>query len=366
MIIGFDAKRAFCTVAGLGQYSRNHLRMMVAMGHAHSFVLFTPEIRLKDFEEEMKAYPNITIVTNTSFLPHWFWRQYKVASLAQTFKVEVFHGLSNEIPHGLRIPSVVTLHDLIPFTDEAFTPIYQLWAYRRKMTFAVKQAQHIVSVSHFTHHALAKRFPFALEKATVLPPVFLPQKPMAPKASLPLPFEDKPFLLYLGTLGPRKNLGNLLEAILHLRKKGQIVRMVLAGKSVWFSDSLKEFVRNMQLEEQVIFTGEVSEEEKMTLLSAATGLVYPSLIEGFGLPVLEALCHGKPVAVSAHSAMEEAAGNLALTFDPRNVEALADCLEQLYLFPSPPHPEAWHNHIQSFAPEHLFPQWDRLYRKLKN
>lgn len=366
MIIGFDAKRAFCTVAGLGQYSRNHLRMMVAQGPAHQFILFTPDIRFPDFLKEMKAYPNVTIVTNTSPWPNWYWRTYLIAALAKQLNVEVFHGLSNELPHGLNMPTVVTLHDLIPFSDEAFTPIYQLWAYRKKMTFALKKAHQIVSVSHFTRHEIEKRFPFAAEKTKVLPPVFQPQKPNKTEVSFAFPFKSPSFLLYLGTLGPRKNLGNLLEALLMLRKKGRVIPLVLAGKSVWFSDSLKEFVRNMQLEDQVWFAGEVTEHEKRSLLSKATGLVYPSLIEGFGLPVLEALAYGKPVAVSAHSAMEEAAGNLALTFDPRDVNALAESLEKLYLSPTPPSMEAWQNHIQFFSPELLFPQWNSLYENLKN
>jgi glycosyltransferase involved in cell wall biosynthesis len=366
MIIGFDAKRAFCTVAGLGQYSRNHIRMMVACGPAHQFILFTPDIRFPDFLKEMKACPNVTIVTNTSPWPNWYWRSYLVAPLAKQLNVDVFHGLSNELPHGLSMPTVVTLHDLIPFSDEAFTPIYQLWAYRKKMTAAVKKAKKIVSVSQFTRNEIEKRFPFANEKTTVLPPVFQPPKHDDTEITYAFPFESTSFLLYLGTLGPRKNLGNLLEALLHLRKKGMVIPMVLAGKSVWFSDSLKEFVRNMQLEDQVWFAGEISEQEKRGLLTRSTGLVYPSLIEGFGLPVLEALAYGKPVAVSAHSAMEEAAGNLALTFDPRDIDDLATSLLKLYQSPPPPSMEDWQNHIQSFSPELLFPQWNSIYENLKN
>ncbi len=366
MIIGLDAKRAFCTLAGLGQYSRNHLRMMVSLGQEHQFILFTPDIRMQEFLEEMKKFPNVKVVTNETSWPNWYWRSYRVAKLAEQHQVDVFHGLSNEIPRGLTMPSVVTMHDLIPFTDEAFTPIYQLWAYRGKMNYALQHASKIVSVSHFTKNEMAKLSPKAAEKTVILSPVFqLPQIAKA-EASYPLPFGNKPYLLYLGTLGPRKNLGNLLEALLHLRKKGVIVPLILAGKSLWFSDSLKEFVNNMQLGDQVHFAGEISEAQKIQLLSQATGLVYPSLIEGFGLPVLEALAYGKPVAVSAESAMEEAAGQLALTFDPRNVEEIAQQIEMLYFKPAPPSPEIWQSHVQTFSPERLFPQWNRLYLDLKN
>lgn len=367
MKIGLDAKRAFCTTAGLGQYARNHIRMLLQHAPENEYVLFSPYVRHQDFLEEVQAFSNVRIVLNESGLPHWYWRSYRSGKLASEMKLDLFHGLSNELPNGLNMPACVTLHDLIPFYDENFTPIHQLWAYRTKMKFAVKSASKVVCVSRFTRHQVLEKFPDVESRLEVIPPVVQTE---FQSASFPAsyPFGNKPYVLYLGTLAVRKNLGNLLEAMKMLSGRGGGFALVLAGKKVWFTDSLLEYSRNMQLENCVHFTGEISEAEKAAYIMHAQGLVYPSFIEGFGLPVVEALAAGKNVAVSSNTAMEEAAGDFGFRFNPQEPAEIAEALEQLVLHPTVDEHRK-NLHLKQFAPETLIDSWTDCYAsclQLKN
>jgi len=137
----------------------------------------------------------------------------------------------------------------------------------------------------------------------------------------------KGFLLYLGTLEPRKNITTIIEAYAQLRQKYAIEeKLVLAGGKGWFYDAIFEKVQKLGLESEVMFPGYVADSEQALWYSAASAFVYPSLYEGFGLPVAEALSCGTPVVTSNVSSLPEAGADIALCVDPQNVEAMAEAL----------------------------------------
>jgi glycosyltransferase involved in cell wall biosynthesis len=137
------------------------------------------------------------------------------------------------------------------------------------------------------------------------------------------------FILFVGTIEPRKNLSRLVLAFAAMCEKHPGLLLAIAGMSGWMYDSLMETIRNLDLQSRVIFTGFVPEDEKPFLISAAKVFAYPSLYEGFGIPVLEALACGIPTVTSNVSSLPEVAGDAALTIDPYSVAELSSALEKL-------------------------------------
>jgi len=140
------------------------------------------------------------------------------------------------------------------------------------------------------------------------------------------------YVLYVGTLQPRKNLGRLLEAVALLRKearRGEAPSLIIAGRKGWLYDPVFQQVERLGLEGEVVFPGYVPQEDLPALLSGARLFVFPSLYEGFGLPVLEAMACGTPVVCSNVSSLPEVAGDAALLVDPLDVEGMAEAMNRL-------------------------------------
>jgi glycosyltransferase involved in cell wall biosynthesis len=140
---------------------------------------------------------------------------------------------------------------------------------------------------------------------------------------------DADFVLFIGTIEPRKNLSRLVSAFASLGEKHSDLFLVIAGKKGWMYDGLLQLVQDLNLQSRVIFTGFVPEEDKPFLIAAAKVFAYPSLYEGFGIPVLEALACGIPTVTSNVSSLPEVAGDAALTVDPGNVGELASAMALL-------------------------------------
>jgi glycosyltransferase involved in cell wall biosynthesis len=356
--VGFDAKRAFCNSSGLGNYARNHIRMMVSALSANRVVLFSPYIVDLEFADEMKqAGVRILLPTSKTLL----WRQFGMAKTIKESGVSVFHALSPELPVGLSIPAIVTVHDTIAFDVPAYHSFWNGMIYRFKTKHALQNASMVVSVSHFTARRVEKMSVMQGKNAVVLHPVFMPQ---TIKSQLP----DKkyqPYFLYIGNLEARKNLGALLEAFRLICKRIPHT-LVLAGKDAGMRQSLEEFVKNMDLKDRVLFTGKITEAEKAGWLNACDALIYPSVLEGFGLPVLEGLHADKPVITSQGTSMEEAGGDCAVYIDPNRPEALAAALMNILENTRQRHSHDCSIQLQKFSAERLSPSWVGLYSLVAN
>jgi glycosyltransferase involved in cell wall biosynthesis len=143
----------------------------------------------------------------------------------------------------------------------------------------------------------------------------------------------QPFILYVGTLEPRKNIQRLVSAFQNLRIQWPQGHLVIAGAKGWYINSLFEIVKKKKLQQCVSFLGFISDEEKFCLMAQAKVFVYPSLYEGFGLPVLEAMALGIPTITSNRSSMPEIAGNAALLVDPEDEAQLHNEILTLILKP---------------------------------
>ncbi|MSQ11623.1 MAG: glycosyltransferase family 1 protein [Dehalococcoidia bacterium] len=226
-------------------------------------------------------------------------------------------------------PFVITVHDLerLCFPSSKESP----WeAFGLKLdVLGVKRARHIIAVSENTKRDLVRYLKVPEERVTV---VYNGVNTRVFKPTNGMNFAS-PFLLYVGSERPRKNLGRLLEAFARLKKSGdfpglKLVKLGSAGRYDRFRQETLGAVRRLGLEEDVLFVGPVPDEELAVYYSSALALVYPSLYEGFGFPVLEAMACACPVIASNVSSIPEVTGGAAVLVDPYDVEALSAAMRR--------------------------------------
>jgi glycosyltransferase involved in cell wall biosynthesis len=260
--------------------------------------------------------------------------------------VSVFWGATHRLPHYLpaQIARVVTIHDLVwKHAGETMRPLSR-WVEKRLMPEAIRQADRIVADSVSTANAIEAEYPAVGDKIRVV-------YPGATDLPAPLDFQslsalgiEYPYFLFVGTLEPRKNLQRLLEAYASLDAElRNRARLVIAGGKGWGGVDIASLVRDMHLDGQVISTGYVNETQLATLYAHARFLVMPSLYEGFGLPLVEAMSFGVPVLTSNRSSMSEVAGDAGMLVDPFDVSSITTGLSSLL------GDEAYRDHLASRA-----------------
>ncbi len=249
-------------------------------------------------------------------------------------RVDLLHAPVNVVPLLATVPSVVTIHDLIFMVmPERYLPAKRryLEAFTRR---TVRVARHVIADSENTRADVITLLGVPPDRVSAVPlgvvaEHFRPPDPAALerfRARHDLPAR---YLLYLGTLEPRKNVVTLVRAYARLRRRGLDWPLVLAGGKGWLYEDIFRAVEELGLTDHVRFPGYVLYEEQPLWYGGATAFVYPSTYEGFGLPVLEAMACGAPVVTSTASSLPEAAGDAALFVDCRDEEALAAAIERL-------------------------------------
>lgn len=249
--------------------------------------------------------------------------------LART-KPDVFHA-QYVLPPFVRTKTVLAIHDLAhEHFPEFFHPVEAL-RMKTLVRWSAKRASHIMTISEFSAADIARRFDLPRERITVAhlaaSPDFHPrdkaqsQEYLARKYGLTFPF-----ILYVGRIQARKNLPRLVEAYARLRKQGLDARLVMVGKRDWQSEQLLAKIKDLGLEDSVIFPGFVPFKDLPIFYNAAEVFVFPSFFEGFGLPVVESMASGVPTITSFGSSLEEVAGNGALLIDPNDTGSITDAL----------------------------------------
>ena len=262
------------------------------------------------------------------------WEQLTLPSTVRKMGMDVLHSPANVLPEMLpsTCAGVVTLHDLaFLHFPKVLTPAKRI--YHRTFTVrSLRRATMIIAVSDSTKQDATQLVGVPAEHIrrvyTCMDERFSrlisDEESIAFRVKQGLP---QGFLLYLGTLEPRKNITILLEAYARLRKNYPIKeKLVLAGGKGWYYEEIFERVRNLGLESEVIFPGYVSDADQPLWYHAASAFVYPSLYEGFGLPVAEALACGTPVVTSDVSSLPEAGAGLALCVAPDDIQAMAEAM----------------------------------------
>lgn len=327
MDIGFDAKRAFLNRTGLGNYSRFIISGLLDMYPENEYSLYTPGRKT-----DVKFGTGAEIISAPSYFPGRtaaIWRSYFLSTALKKRKIDLFHGLSNELPAGILktgAASVVTIHDLIFLRYPQYYRSYDRAIYRKKFLSSCQKADLIISVSCQTKEDLVNFFHIKPDRIEVVyqdcdaafqsHPGEETLKEVKRKYSLP-----DSFLLTLGTVEERKNQLLILKALKLL--KDQSVTLVISGKQTAYFKELSAYIEENQLADRVKFLDYVDFKDLPALYVLSSAFVYPSVFEGFGIPVLEAMNLGVPVITSAGTCMQEVGGDAAIYIDPLKEDELA-------------------------------------------
>jgi glycosyltransferase involved in cell wall biosynthesis len=257
--------------------------------------------------------------------------------LLQKDKPEVFH-CQYVMPPFVRARTVVTIHDLAhEHYPEFFHPV-EAMRMKTLVRWTAGRADHILTVSEFSAADISRRFGVPHEKITVAyqaaAPDFRPRDKAQCQGHIARNYGiDSPFVLYVGRIQARKNLPRLVEAYAGLQKQGIAAKLVIVGKKDWQSELLMSKIRELGMESSVIFPGFVPFDDLPLFYNAAELFVFPSIFEGFGLPVVESMASGVPTITSFGSSLEEVAGNGALLVDPLDTRAIADAMGKVLTDP---------------------------------
>lgn len=346
MNIGFDAKRAFHNNTGLGHYSRTLIRLLAYYYPEHEYFLFNPK---KSSRYNLKGN-NLHEIVPTRFpdtLMRAVWRSSWIKKDLIKTKIDVYHGLSHEIPFGIKktgIKTVVTIHDLIPERYPGqYNPI-DVKIYRRKFLYACQQADKIIAISDQTRQDIMEFYKIPGEKIEICyqscSPVFSVMVNEVEKKRISGKYDLPPeFFLSVGSIVERKNLLNVCKAFFLLRNELDIP-LVVIGDGGKYKQQVKDFILQHDLEKKIIFLSEnknrnsdpgfLSTDDLAVIYQLAIAMIYPSFFEGFGLPVLEALCSRLPVITSNVSCLPEVGGPGSYYVDPNSAAAIAEGIKKNY------------------------------------
>jgi glycosyltransferase involved in cell wall biosynthesis len=330
MKIGFDAKRAFLNSSGLGNYSRNTLNALHQYFPGNHYVLFSPEIK-KELFHHYEKFDVISPDSPTFKIFKSLWRSFSVGGQLKKHELDIFHGLSNELPAGIHktnVPSVVTIHDLIFMrSPELYKPIDRN-IYYRKVKYACAAATKIHAISKQTREDIITFFNTDPEKIEVVYQSVAPKFYEIQNAGKLLKKYELPekFILSVGTIEHRKNQLSLLKAVHSSKIKNTIV---FVGIPTIYSAELLKFISDNKLDKQVKFLSNIPKKDLAGLYQLATMSVYISLFEGFGLPVIESMASGCPVITSNISCLPETAGDAAILCDPKNIEEISGAIKTI-------------------------------------
>jgi glycosyltransferase involved in cell wall biosynthesis len=337
--IGIDGRYLQDHFPGIGRYTYNLVRHLSTLAvEDRLIVLIDPRARNTRYDLERMRAPNVTLVPAPVGV-FSAQQQWHLPRLARVQRLDLYHSPHYMLPYALPCPSVVTIHDLIPYLypDSLPNPMLR-WPYAALVRAALWRASAILVDAEATRRDLL-RIGAREAKIAVVPlavdSTFGPRPASEIAAVLERYAIQPPYVLYVGINKPHKNLVRLIRAWAALPadvRRGHT--LVLAGPQDARYPQARACVAELGLQAEVCFAGAVANEHLPALYSGALAFVFPSVYEGFGLPVLEAMACGAPVACSDRSSLPEIAADAALTFDPWRVEAIRDALQQLMTQPA--------------------------------
>ncbi len=329
MVIGLDANEANVERrVGSGVYALELLKELLK-NNKHQFIVYLKDQPLADLPKESSN------LKYKVFGPKKLWTQFALPiSLTFSEKPDIFFSMGHYGPRFSKVPYVVTIHDLsyLHF-PEMFNKndLYQLTYWSK---YSIQNSAHVMTVSKSTKEDIVRSYGVDPSKITVTYEGF-DEKRFKPqtKTKTDLVREkymiDGDYIIFVGTLQPRKNIERLIEAFklldignLHFRQK--TLQLVICGKKGWLFDSVFQKVKDLKLEDKIIFTDFVPNEDLPALISGAEAYVLPSLWEGFGIPVIEAQACRVPVIVSDSSSLPEIVGESGILVDPTDIKSIGD------------------------------------------
>lgn len=320
---------------GYGYFLSEILNRWVQQHAQHQFIFIFD----RPFDQRFITAPNITPVITGPPARHpllWkWWYDVKVPAVLRKYKADVFISADGFCSLKSKVPQCLVIHDLAFLHYPAFIKKSHLRFYNRYTPRFLQKAKTVITVSAFSKADINKQYAVPADKITVV-------HNAAKNIFTALSYEEKEkvkdnytagknYFIYTGSVHPRKNLINLLKAFSVFKKRQKSDwKLVLTGRLAWKYDHFLESLKSYKYRDDVVLTGYIAEEELAKLVAAAYAMVYPSLWEGFGVPVVEAMQSRVPVITSAGSAMEEITRGAALYADATDYQDIADKMMRLY------------------------------------
>ncbi len=337
MHIGIDFTCAARERAGIGRYARELIRAQSRLDRVNQYRLFVP----RDAHDDLLAFdwpPNFSIVRApfTERMLAALWHRARVPLPVESFigRVDVFYSPDFLLPPTWARRKLVTVHDLSYVRLPECFPVALKRYLDRAVPHSVEHADLILADAESTKRDLVSIYQVPPERVDVLysgvDARFCPQVDQASRARIREKYKlERPYLLSVSTIQPRKNYVRLIKAFSRLVPNlPSSVSLVIAGGNGWMYEQVYQTVEQLGLQDRVSILGFTPDEDLAPLYAMATLFVYPSLYEGFGLPVAEAMACGLPVVCSNASSLPEVGGDAVLYFDPCDVDAMADAIRR--------------------------------------
>jgi len=338
LTIGLDYTPAYEQGGGIGRYVRELVAALAVEDRSTPYNLFVAGTALA----QLPNSPGQNFHWKpTRLSPRWLarlWHRAHIPLPIESFvgRVDLYHATDFVLPPTLsRTRTLLTVHDVsFVRVPDAASPGLQAYL-DRVVPRSVWRSDHILADSQATKADLIDLYNLPSEKITVLLSGVDKHFRRVDEGDVLLTTRTRynlgttPYILSVGTVQPRKNYGRLIQSLARLRESAYDIKLVIAGGRGWLEDPIYETIRNTHMQNHVQFIGFANEADLPALYSAAYCCAFPSLYEGFGLPILEAMACGTPVVTSNLSSLPEVAGDAAITVDPYDIDALTNALKRL-------------------------------------
>ena len=293
----------------------------------------------RPYDERFVFRKNVKAVVTGPAARHpllWkLWYDLKIPVVLRKYKADVFVSCDGFCSLRTKVPQCLVVHDLAFLHYPSFIKRSHLLFYKKYTPKFLNKAASVVTVSEFSKQDIIKQYKTEPTKIDVVfngvKEIFQPLNDEDKAATKNKYTDGKEYLVYAGAIHPRKNLMNLLKAFSVFKKRQQTnMKLVLTGRLAWKYESFKENLKSYKYRNDVVMTGYVEDSDLVLLIGSAYGMIYPSLLEGFGVPVLEAMRCDVPVITSANSSMQEIAKDAALFADVESHTNIADKMMLLY------------------------------------
>ncbi len=328
MRIAFDAKRYFHNKTGLGNYSRKVVQALCTYYPEHNYLLCDS----KPEKSEMKVLEHCALLTpENRAMPDAFWRSYSISNDLKRHHINIYHGLSNELPLSFpvsNIKSVVTIHDVIYKLYPHYYPFIDRLIYDRKVELSCKKADRIIVTSQQTKSDLSIYYNVDPDKIEVVyQSVVMPEvSPEAHRANAVKYNLSVPYFLFVGRVEERKNLLNSLKAFKELNKTD--TKFYVVGSGGRYKDECREYAE-ANLKDRVVFFENISNAALSSFYKHSIALIFVSHYEGFGIPILEAQMLCTPVITSQYGCFQEIGSVAALYVNPNDVSTITEAMQRV-------------------------------------
>jgi glycosyltransferase involved in cell wall biosynthesis len=373
MRVGLDGYPLSEPRTGVGHYTLELARALAFISPQDEFELVSPAPFDPDAQREIDRanLPNLRTVNPRASSIRGHWWSFGLPLYARKAGFDVFHGTNFDVPFWKRSRTVVTIHDLSALLHPDKHRTTMVRRARLRLPLVVRVADTIITPTESVKREVCQRLSVKAGKVTTIPSAArVGFRPRTFAQTVPvrqrLGVEDD-FLLFVGTLEPRKNLLTLLKAFEQIVGDSSLrLQLVIAGGEGWLMDEMFAFMKKAAITDRLCLTGYLKDDELCALYSSCKAFIYPSVHEGFGLPPLEAMACGAPVIAGRIPALQETLGSAALLVEPLDVEALAKAISVLL------HDESRRNTLASAGRQQAAKfSWERtarltldVYRKL--